>query len=629
MNEQGNNRTELALLIGLLCADSINPEEMARLETLLLDDPEAQRFYHEYVALDVELSWTSLVTQPATSADCGLPNADCGLKNPLPIRNPQSAIRNPKRRRLLSVVVTMCALAAAVLVAVLFWQPRSFRPDPPAESTGQARVVELFGDANVLTLAGDLVPLVRGQEIELGQILSTGEEDSFVTLRYPDSTRLELSANTKVQIPGRGQARAEGGKRVFVFQGFLRVELPATPQGPPLILANEQVEVAAGASKLSFWTSREETRIESEEGQLQLRRRSDGKAVEVRGGSYTVISTELRDMQPRPLPTRNLKPRAEFEEGTGPVLALAFTPGGEFLITGGWKGQVKFWDPTTGTLVATPLEAHKQSVRSVVLTSDGKLMATAANERERLKLWDTGSRVQRALLKGQRANSMALAFAPNSTLLAAVGGNNKGGEVKLWDAAARTVKADLSGHGKPVLAAAFSPDGTLLATAGRDATIRLWDVATGKELHTIHAGQRVVWALAFAPDGTLLASGGQNGTIKFWDPALGVERLGFKAYPRMVKSLAFAPDGRTLAAAGDHPTVKLFDPASGQELTSFRGHGHSVCAVRFSPDGRTLASAGWDGTVKLWDLASARRLPVPAGKRQVRLDGFRAPLAAG
>jgi hypothetical protein len=562
----------------------------------------------------VELSWTSLAAQAEQPAE---PPGD---PSPAETAAPPSlcVVPAPRARppRLLALGITVSALAAAVLVAVLLWPAQEERSLPP---TAQARVIELFGEAKVITASGEVVPLVAGQEVGQGNILSTGKEDSFVSLRYPDSTRLELSADTTVQLPGRGKARASEGKRVFLFQGFLRAVLPRQ-QGAPLILANPQVEVSAGGSRVSFWSLPDETRIESEEGQLRLTRRSDGKAVDVRGRSYTVVSADVPDLLSRPLPALHTRPRAELDEGTGPVLSLAFTPGGEFLVTGGWKGQVKFWDPATGKLAGKPLEAHKQSIRGLAFSRDGKVLATAAAERERLKLWEPVSGAQLGLLKGQRTNPMCLAFAPAGATLVAVGGNNvKGGEIKLWDALSGTVRADLSGHVKQILAAAFSPDGKVLATGSRDNTIRLWDVATGKELHVIVAGQRQVWALAFSPDGKLLASGGHNGTVKFWDPATGAQRLQFKAFPRVVKSLAFAPNGQALAVAGDHPAVKLFDPANGKELTSFRGHSYSVCAVRFAPDGRTLATAGWDGMVRLWDLPPALRPGAPRGKLETRL----------
>ena len=45
------DRAEIARLTGLLCEGIIAPDELARLEARLLDNPEAQRLYHHLVAL--------------------------------------------------------------------------------------------------------------------------------------------------------------------------------------------------------------------------------------------------------------------------------------------------------------------------------------------------------------------------------------------------------------------------------------------------------------------------------------------------------------------------------------------------------------------------------------------------
>ena len=71
---------ELADLLTLLCDGQLGQPELDRLERLLLDDPEAQEFYRQYVALDVELGWNiagaraiSMLQLPTSSAPSTMP----------------------------------------------------------------------------------------------------------------------------------------------------------------------------------------------------------------------------------------------------------------------------------------------------------------------------------------------------------------------------------------------------------------------------------------------------------------------------------------------------------------------------------------------------------------------------
>jgi WD40 repeat protein len=205
------------------------------------------------------------------------------------------------------------------------------------------------------------------------------------------------------------------------------------------------------------------------------------------------------------------------------------------------------------------------------------------------------------------------ALSPDGKVLAAGGGDGRGGDLRLWDAATGKEIGRLSGYTDPLYALAFSGDGKRLATAGQ--SLRVWDLQTRRELDTFKPPRAdQAYAVGLSPDGQLLAATGYQG-VKLWDVASGRERISFQRLVRASgwQNQAFSPDLSLLAAA-NYPDVDLWDTATGKIARVLSEHRGSVCAVAFSADGKMLASAalvsfgrtGWKGEVRLWEVATGR-----------------------
>jgi WD40 repeat protein len=201
------------------------------------------------------------------------------------------------------------------------------------------------------------------------------------------------------------------------------------------------------------------------------------------------------------------------------TFAVAFSPDGRHLVTGGANQTVQVWDAQTGREVGT-LGRHDRKIQGLAFSPDGRHLASASGD-GMVKLWDATHLVEKQDARRPiraRAPEMGfnLAFSPDGRRLVAGGEKNT---VKIWDVQTGEVLHSLSGHRGDVWAAAFSPDpgGLWVASAGEDSTVKLWDSRTGTFVRNFRGHTGIVTAVAFSPDGRLLVSGSRDGTVKVWD----------------------------------------------------------------------------------------------------------------
>ena len=235
------------------------------------------------------------------------------------------------------------------------------------------------------------------------------------------------------------------------------------------------------------------------------------------------------------------------------VRALAFSPDEDQLITGGFTGQVYFWDIQTATR-STRL-GYTSPIIDLTVSDDGAWLALGVGD----------------------------------------------GTVRLFDLEDTSTEAQvLVADAISIRSLAFSPDASLLAVAvGFPADhVVLWEQATGERLTTLQTHLQAVNALRFSPNGDYLLSASDDGRLDVWQLANnGV--IHQWEHGASVQAVDVAPNGWVLSS-DDVGNLYLWDITTGENLQTwdFSPH-HAITAIEFTDDGQTVALGTRDGTLLL------------------------------
>ncbi|MBL1179025.1 TIR domain-containing protein [Pantanalinema sp. GBBB05] len=286
---------------------------------------------------------------------------------------------------------------------------------------------------------------------------------------------------------------------------------------------------------------------------------------------------------------------------TAPVVGVAASPDGTTIATASEDSLVRLWN-RDGKYLRT-LDGHNAPVRSVTFSPDGQTIATASDDRT-IRLWQRDGTPLKTLV-GHTAQVRSVNYSPDGKLLVSASWDET---VRLWKSDGTPLRT-IEGHNTLVHDARFSPDGKLIASAGWDKSIRLWTLA-GTLVSILPGHTAQIRTLSFSPtDGVLVSAGGDR-LVRLWTlnrPLLAT----LQDHWARVYSVTFSAQG-VLASSGADNTVRLWTQ-QGSPLRVLKGHQSVVWATSFSPDGKTLVSASSDHTIKLWNTETGQLLQTLVG----------------
>jgi len=175
------------------------------------------------------------------------------------------------------------------------------------------------------------------------------------------------------------------------------------------------------------------------------------------------------------------------------IYALAFSPDGNGLVTGSshmdrdsgqLTGRLTLWDLATGE---TELIYRDRvgPILAVAFSPDGKTLASGGFSRIP-RLWDVASGDRLHQLPRQRDWVYALAFSPDGEILVTGAGNTRArtrtspGTLTLWDAASGTMITTIDTDNHGVTSVAFSPDGRQLAVGIFEGNTKVFGITSAE-----------------------------------------------------------------------------------------------------------------------------------------------------
>lgn len=297
----------------------------------------------------------------------------------------------------------------------------------------------------------------------------------------------------------------------------------------------------------------------------------------------------------------------------GPTSAIAISPRGDMLAFGSLQG-VGLWDLSSGSpqfavlrdsVEADSLGDSSNVVYAVAFSPDGAQLASGGASRQ-VVLWDVATRRGITRMAGHEDTIRHLAFSPLNNLLASASDD---GRAVLWELGAQQNDIPLIGSDSPITSLAFSPDGMSLAAGGTNGLLMQWDLAIlrWRVLPRPHSAAPIS-GVAFAPNGLSVATSSEDGTVVVWDIARNQPRgdpLQNHAFSTIHRTyaVAFSPDGRWLAAANDDGSVAVWDVSREHIIDR-------VCAVV----GRNLTPDEWAQHVGTRYSSTCPNIPAAAAR---------------
>ena len=260
------------------------------------------------------------------------------------------------------------------------------------------------------------------------------------------------------------------------------------------------------------------------------------------------------------------------------------------------------------------MPGHRTDVRSLALSSDDRMLASACNGS--LKIWNV--RTQSCIRTLDCGYALCVSFLPGDKIVTV---GNRNGELEIFDVASSTLIDTVKAHEGPVWTLHVHPDGRSMATGSADKSAKFFKFEIVQEeipgtkrstprfklthIRTLKVADDIL-SLRFSPDSRLLAVSLLDNTVKvFFVDSLKLF-LNLYGHKLPVLNIDISYDSKLIVTCSADKNVRLWGLDFGDCHKAFFAHQDSIMQVSFVPhnqdgNGHHFFSASKDNTIKYWD----------------------------
>lgn len=211
-------------------------------------------------------------------------------------------------------------------------------------------------------------------------------------------------------------------------------------------------------------------------------------------------------------------PTAMPERHKGPVHAIAYSPDGKVCATAGEDRSIALWDVGARKRLQTIPGAHRAALTSITYVGPDQLVTAARDNTEVAWRVEIGKAPVRGVEFDRRSGEVSTLNAHDGRVLV-----DCGKELRVQSLRDRSIEGVLqlhSGAATFTRMALFAPDGKTILTTGTENRLQLWrtPVLDGRGAEI----RQFLWTApstcgAFSGDGTFVVTGTQDGKVLIWN----------------------------------------------------------------------------------------------------------------
>ncbi|KAJ7591170.1 hypothetical protein C8J56DRAFT_1136000 [Mycena floridula] len=277
-------------------------------------------------------------------------------------------------------------------------------------------------------------------------------------------------------------------------------------------------------------------------------------------------------------------------------------------------------------LFSVDLPGHRTDIRTLCLSADDRILASASNGS--LKLWNM--KTNACIRTMECSFAICCTFLPGDRQIAV---GTKSGEILLYDLASasliETVKAHTGAvwslHVRPdgqalvsgsadkevhirtlkmtddVLSVRYSPNGTLLAVALLDSTVKVFYQDTLKFFLSLYGHKLPVLSMDISDDSKLIVTCSADKNVKIWGLDFGDCHKSIFAHDESVMQVAFEKDSHYFWTVGKDKMLKYWDGDKFENIQKLDGHHGEVWALALSHEGKFVVTGSHDKSIRVWE----------------------------